>query len=197
MPRDMLWRREPAPAPRRRYKIAPAAFVVVLVAVNVAVVLYHGDPRERVKEVSAPQEVASLLPEKDLNEHVESPVDVTAGLRSPLPVQRVAAATLSSGQLPAHALRALGIDDDTISRAFSSLKGLVDFRRMRPGHRFEARFDDTDRVLSLTLSLGVMEEFVAEAVAGGFEARQVEKTVETVVDHVVPKGRVDVCSDVI
>ncbi len=184
MPRDMLWRKEVAPAPRRP-KIAPAALVVTLIGVNVAVFLYHGDPREKVREIAPPSDdVGALLPEDDLPEALASPVDVIAGLRNPLPVQRVEEATLSAGELPAHALRALGIDDDTISRAFESLKGLVDFRRMRPGHRFEARFDESDELLSLTLSLGVMEEFVTEAVGDAFEARQVEKTVETVVDHV-------------
>lgn len=183
MPRDMLWRKE-APAPRRRKK-APAALVAALVVANVAVVVYHGDPREKVREaVPSADELGALLPESDLPETVEAPVDVVAGMRNPLPVQRVAEATLAAGQLPAHALRELGLNDDTIARAFESLSGLVDFRRMRPGHRFQARFDDADRLLSLTLNLGVMEEFVTEAVGEVYEARQIEKTVETVVDHV-------------
>ncbi|MEO0459653.1 MAG: M23 family metallopeptidase [Myxococcota bacterium] len=181
MPRDMLWRQ--APPPRRPTNV-PLLTVVGLVVINLAVFVYHGDPREKLTPRVTTDEPRTTTPKESLPETIETPVDPTVGLRSPLPVQRVETVTLASGQLPAHALRSLALDDDTISRVFSSLKGLVDFRRMRPGHSFAARFNGDNSLLSLTLSLGLTEEFIAEAMEGSFEARRIEKTVETVVDHV-------------
>ncbi|MEO1482733.1 MAG: peptidoglycan DD-metalloendopeptidase family protein [Myxococcota bacterium] len=188
MPRDMLWR-PTEPPPRKKRK--PLFFIfLALVVFNAIVFVYHGDPRGRIAEVSASrgpstQTVKTVtVPDASLPLTIEEPLDPFAGLNSPLPVQKVSETVLARGQLPAHALRDIGIDDDTIARAFASLGGHVDFRRMRPGHRFVARFDREDALVSLTVNLGVMEEYIAESVEERFETRQVEKTVETVVDHV-------------
>lgn len=159
--------------------------LTVLGGVNIAVFLYHGDPREKVTQVTrstlgeAPDVSDPALPPT-----IDPPLDPLAGLRSPLKVQRVSEQVLAAGELPAHALRKLGVADETIASVFESLSKHIDFRRMRPGHRFRARFDGADELMSLTVSLGALDEYVASRVDGRFEAAEVEKAVETVVDHV-------------
>lgn len=183
VPRDMLWYRAP---PRRRSR-KPIVFFAGLACVYFGVFVHYGDPRDKLKELKPASDEASTSPEAAKTVFRLVPEESSQAKptpRVPPPVERVAKVTLVPGQLPAQALRALNIDDATITRIFDSLKDLVDFRRLLPGHSFAAKFNGDDTLVSLTLNLGRSREFVAKPEEGGFKAEQIDKKVETVLDHI-------------
>lgn len=193
MPTDMLWRQHQPVPPRRPKRQLGYAFVSALVVINVGVVAYHGDPRDKFAaltgdESPAPPKLEARAPtalDGDASAFSESDgIDPLLGLRSPRKLQRVASVTLGRGQLPAHALREIGVGDDAIASSFASLNDLVDFRRMRPGHAFEARFSGDDELLSLRVKMSVLEEVETRFDEGEWRAEKIEKQVESVVDHI-------------
>ena len=208
MTRDMSWR----PTRRLPRKKNPKLFVIVvaLIAVNAAVIYYHGDWRvNAVKVVPSTRDTPALgLP----GQPVQSPkaanpdsvqrgalmspkddvlfaahvgqIDPTLGLRSMGVVQRIETVVLKNRQTPASALLTLGVHSDEVSGALTSLTDLIDFRRMRPGDSMKARLDADGGLLSLDVTRGMLEQARTKRGADGWEPERIDVAVDTVVAEV-------------
>ncbi len=84
--------------------------------------------------------------------------DPTLGLVAAGPVKRVETITLNAGQAAAVALSLAGVPAADVSAAINSLKGLVDFRLMRPGHKFKLRFAADGALLSMDVLQGLLHQ---------------------------------------
>ncbi len=150
----------------------------MLVAVNAAVVLYHGDPRDRLAEPPAgpPALRGRALP--------QTHIDPLLGLRAPGPIKRVEIIKLRSGQTVAAALSEAGAVPDTVSDALSSMQGLIQFRRLKPGDVLKARFDADDALVSVDVHASLRERIRADRGEPSWTARQLDVTIDTQQAHV-------------
>ncbi|MBI3178055.1 MAG: M23 family metallopeptidase [Deltaproteobacteria bacterium] len=162
------------PGPRARLVLLGA-----LVAVNAAVVAYHGDPRGRVAVApvnAAPALLSDALPTEQ--------IDPLLGLRVPGPIKRVDLLKLRSGQTVAAALSEVGAADDEVNEALSSMRSLIQFRRLKPGDVLKARFDADDKLVSLDVHANLRERIRADQGEQGWAARPLEVRIDSQQAHV-------------
>jgi murein DD-endopeptidase MepM/ murein hydrolase activator NlpD len=189
--RDLTWRptrhRQSGHIRTRTWLVLAAA----LIAVNLAVILYHGDPRTQLPKAtpaSAPPRVEPPpAPRRDaapaaraLGAEVGTAIDATAGMRTAALVQRVAVQELDRGETVAHALTAAGAGGGEIDGALRSLSALVDFRRLLPGSVLKARFDGDGRLLSVDVHQSGLERARVSRRGDGWEARKLDLHVDGV-----------------
>jgi murein DD-endopeptidase MepM/ murein hydrolase activator NlpD len=124
--------------------------------------------------VADPNATPSLAPE----------LSPTAGMRTPAKVQRVVNVALSRGQTVAAALGKVGAKSEDITAALDSLKGVVDFRRLRPGHLLKARFDVDERLIGLDVQAGLTERARAHKSSSGWQGHPLDVYVDTLVAKV-------------
>jgi murein DD-endopeptidase MepM/ murein hydrolase activator NlpD len=160
--------------------------LAALLAANVGVFVYHGDPRDQLPSAAGPAQRAKRERKPQVvNEGAPLPrLDPTVGIHTPGEVQRVATAVLKNGQTVADALIAVGATAADVNAALSSLRGHVDFRRLRPGHVLKARFDRHGAMLSLDVLRGPADKVRANRGAEGYEAQRLEVPVATVTSKV-------------
>ena len=79
---------------------------------------------------------------------------------------------LGSGQTPARALTAAGVDAVTAGLALASLSEKIDMRQLKPGQKFIAEVDPDGKVVALKYPLSAVDYFEA---AVGDEGFQVQK----------------------
>ncbi|MBI5510492.1 MAG: M23 family metallopeptidase [Deltaproteobacteria bacterium] len=113
----------------------------------------------------------------------------TAGMRTPAAVQRVLSLSLGRGQTVAAALVGAGARNDDVSAALQSLKGVVDFRRLRPESQLKARFDADNRLVGLDVFASRTERARAHLSATGWHGHPLDVTVDTVVTMVAGQVR--------
>lgn len=206
MTRDLSHRREAKQPPKKWGRWLVAALVLI----NVAVVLYHGDPRARLPKPTpngsgttherpgakrtgprAAVDAATLdggVSVEDLVFDADTwsrdGLDPLLGVRTSGPIQRVETVKLRSGQAPALALASLGVSPADVRAALDSLGKLVDFRRLRPGHKLKASLDHSGRLLALQVKQGATNEVVTARAGDAWNAERVEITIDTVVTRV-------------
>lgn len=112
------------------------------------------------------------------------PLDPFAGIRTPGLVQRVERLKLRNGQTPAAALQTLGVTGDEITAALASISNYIDFRRMRPGDDMKARFDASNKLLSLDINRGMLDQARTKRLASGWQGEKVDVQVDTVIAEV-------------
>jgi murein DD-endopeptidase MepM/ murein hydrolase activator NlpD len=174
-----------------------------LVAVNLVVIWYHGDPRDNLAsreaeaEEPAPRSGAqtaeaesdssgqlSRLVEPGSVSGFSSAIDPLAGMRTPARVKRVEVAGLKRGQTVAAALSSLGAGGEDVQTALASLAGLVSFRSLQPGDLLKARFDANDRLVSVDVHASLLERARAERRDGSWEAAPIDVQVDEVMSQV-------------
>lgn len=179
----------------RRKRLGGALFGVLL-AVNAAVIIYHGDPREHAAAPAADGPKRRAHQRRAPGEAAALGVDVTrgfagrhldpmVGLRTPGAVQRVEVVKLGSGETVARALGRVGLGGAEVASAIDSLTTVVDFRRLRPGNKLMARLDGAGALVSLGLAKSLAEEVQTTRGPGGWRAERLEIPVETSVTQVV------------
>jgi murein DD-endopeptidase MepM/ murein hydrolase activator NlpD len=195
----------------------------VLIAINVAVFAYHGDPRERARASAPPQSEQVERPAhqratqrraatdtrrvptpwEDLDAFADfytSPVlvaenadiepwvlpvlDPMLGVRTQGPQQRIETVQIKSGQTIGVALAGIGASATDLSAAISALGTVVDFRKLRPGHKLKARLDETGKLLALGLHQSIAEEIEARRAGDSWHAERTNIPVETVIANV-------------
>ena len=200
--RDMSWKpMQKRSADKSRYKLW--IIIAALILVNLAVVLYHGDPRPK-SDPTPPQPgpakaeaAAPIAPGANLPVVLDT-VEVTSrspdtgnripdphtGLRSAGAVQNIQSLVLRAGQTPAAALSGAGIASDDINGAFASLAEWVDFRRMRPGDVLQVRTDAAGALVGLEVSQGRLEQARTRRGETGWQGEKLEVSLDTVVAEV-------------
>ena len=212
MARDVTWRPQSRPQQQKKLRLG---LLALLVAINIGVIVYHGDPRSRMPQRSAEPRANSTPrsssraaqsasePNAEPNRRdtlaasgiaaVANPVATptltaelspTAGMRTPARVQRVVNVALVHGQTVAAALDKVGARTEDINAALESLKGVVDFRRLRPGHFLKARFDRDDRLVGLDLQTGLTERVRAHKSSSGWQGHPLDVYVDATVTKV-------------
>jgi murein DD-endopeptidase MepM/ murein hydrolase activator NlpD len=181
--RDVTYQPRTSPD-RPRFRLSRRSWIfIALVAVNVAVVVYYGDPRRRLPPPrnDKPAKVGTLAPRapQAAPDGTWTP-DPTAGTRTPGPVQKVTTVGLRPGQTVAQALTGAGLAPTDVSAAITSLRDIVDFRRLRPGHTLRARQDGDGALLSLDVRRGPAEQYRAEKAEGAWRAARVDIQITTV-----------------
>lgn len=112
------------------------------------------------------------------------------GVRTPGPVKRVRTAELGPGQTLAQGLAELGIERGQHQPIVQSFKPLVDFRKLRPGHRLKARFGANDQILSVDLARSRLDKVRARYQGEGrWSADALDIPVDTVTTTI--SGEVD------
>ncbi len=185
-----------------------ACFLAVIF-LNVAVIFYHGDPRDAqaaspvptpVKKASAsiaapdatkaaPQETSPESEDADVESPVEELVgppgflaesyNILAGVRSTGSYASVVKATLKNNQTPAGALYEAGLIHSDVTGILSSIGPYVDFRRLRPGNYFKLFFDADNELQSVELYRSVLDQTRAVRAATGWEGKRIEIPVQT------------------
>lgn len=123
---------------------------------------------------------ASSMRQLDLHLPIAGSFAPRLGLVPADPVQRVETVTLLPGQAPAVALRKAGVQADDIDAAIRSLQGLVDFRLMRPGHKFKLRLDANGRLLSMDVLQGLLRQTRCEKRGGEWQGVSLDIKVEAI-----------------
>lgn len=183
MPRDVTYQPR-NPGDRVRIRSSKRAWLFIgLLAVNAAVFIYHGDPRDRLPAPDAGKpRKAAVVPERGSELALDGTwvYDPTAGLRSPGPVHEVKTVGLRSGQTVAQALLGAGVAMGDINAAIESARGLVDFRRLRPGDTFRARLGAEGGLLALDIRRGPADQVRAELRDGVWHAAKLDIPIDTV-----------------
>ncbi|MCK5687696.1 M23 family metallopeptidase [Myxococcota bacterium] len=146
----------------------------------------HSNAQADTQKVESPEvkEVPTKLADAGstiwhVDEFVGPPFDPAFGLRTPGVIQRVEEVKLKSGQTAAAAISALGVKNEEITRVISSLQELVDFRRLRPGYIFKARFDGLDELISLDVISSKINQVRTEKKDSQYVAHQLNIEVDT------------------
>ena len=206
--RDVTWRPIQRASAKKQKSRRTLLALAVLLATNLAVVLYYGDPRDQLVDdtivetkvdVEADAEGQSKTTEKSatLSAVVEldgvdgfsRTWDATAGMRTPARVQRVAVVGLSKGQTVADAVVATGAQGAAALDALGSLSEVVEFRRLLPGTTLKARFDLADQLISLDIHSGALDRFRAERDSSGWHGAKLKVEVDQVLSQV--RGEVE------
>lgn len=188
MNRDLSWR----PVENRRRKRNTRLFILllILIAANIGVVLYHGDPRQilpksiQKKSATATSSIDTIQQNDELMgppwpTASDWPGTLSAGLS-----QRVEELELKSGQTPASALAQIGVSEADIKGALDSVAAHIDFRRMRPGDELRARFDVSGRLALLDIARGALEQARTRRDGLVWNGQRIEITVDEVVRDV-------------
>ncbi|MED5464143.1 MAG: M23 family metallopeptidase [Myxococcota bacterium] len=192
---------------------------VAVIFLNIAVFLYHGDPRDAqaaspapapIKKASAslakpdnvnqnPQESSSVREDADLELPAEELVgppaflaesyNILAGVRSTSNYASVVKASLKPNQTPAGALYEAGLIHSDVTGILSSIGPYVDFRRLRPGNYFKLFFDADHELQSVELYRSVLEQTRAVRTTTGWEGKRIEIPVQTM--NAAVSGTVD------
>jgi murein DD-endopeptidase MepM/ murein hydrolase activator NlpD len=232
--RDITWRQQSQREPQRRLRLR-LGILAALLAINIGVFVYHGDPRDRMPQrpsstraTPAPRPTSrateptgaaepateSTPPTSTVAQATEQTappatlatagiaavtnpsatpglteaLSPTAGMRTPARVQRVVTTELKRGQTVAAALTSLGVRSEEVTVALASLKGVVDFRRLRPGHSLKARFDADRKLVGLDVQIGLTERARAHKSTTGWQGHPLDVYVDTITTTV--KGQV-------
>ena len=207
--RDLSWHPHKY-APKHRSNALLWALTALLVAINIAVFVYHGDPRrllpQKAPQAQAPAAVAprstlgvlglvwdvlvrparaSEGPGRMALVGPHQPLDPLADLRSPGHVQRVEVVALRDRRTATHALADGGARPRDVKEAVYALSHAVDLHRLRPSDQFRLRFDGAGALLSVELVRGPTERIRADREDDRFVARRQTIEVETLVAEVV------------
>lgn len=145
--------RPPSPDNKRRIN-KRMVLVGILLATNLGVIFYHGDPRNQLVAKGQIAPVPDTRPSESISAvtgKLGSPEEfqIFAGVRSPGPIQRVARISLRRGQTVAAALVNAGISGAALTGALLSLQNVLDFRKLRAGDLFKAHFDARENLVQL------------------------------------------------
>ena len=150
-----------------------------LAALAVSLVLQHlGGPSAPKLGPAVPSQV---LLGNEVGQEAASSFNLLLGGRTPGIVQRVERLSLEAGETLGSALLGHGLAEEDVRGALDSLAGSLDFRRMRPGDVLTLRFDATDRLVSLDIFRGPLEQFHTERAGPTWIGRRVVVQVDTVV----------------
>lgn len=183
MARDVTYQpRRPSERPRLRLS-KRAWLVLTLLAINVAVFVHYGDPRSRLPPPRSdkPPRAGAVAP-RGARTAADGTwtFDPAAGARTPGPVQKVTTVGLRPGQTVAQALSVLNVATPELAAALASLRDVVDFRRLRPGHTLRARQDGDGGLLSLDVRRGPADQVRTEKQQGEWRAAKVDIPITTV-----------------
>jgi len=199
--RDASWRPRETPPGLNKQRLR-LGFLAVLVAVNIGVIIYHGDPRDRLPARPTPRVKSAVEPrprsqaaplsqsglaavtDRQTAPSLVAEIQPTQGLRTPSRVQQVLDITLKRGQTVAAALSSAGIRNEEINAALGSLTGVVDFRRLRPGHQLKARLDKDQRLIGLDVHAGPVDRARAHVGQHGWQGHTLDVHVDTLVHNV-------------
>ncbi|MBN1962770.1 MAG: M23 family metallopeptidase [Deltaproteobacteria bacterium] len=133
---------------RHRVKLSLRTLILILLlAINLAVFIYHGDPR------SLMPTQPKLVPQTSIITAplVFKPIIKQPDIAKPAPIPEIITTTvnLGVGQTVAQTLGKVGIATPDISAAITSLQPLVNFRRLKPGDQLKACLNQQGQLLSL------------------------------------------------
>ena len=165
----------PAPPP---LPLAPLVLALLGVVAGTALLLHVGRPAQIVAASASPSLLLVASPSEGDGEVA---FDALLGARSPGVVQRVERLALRSGQTLGTALMGHGLAEEDVRGALDSLREVLDFRRMRPGDLLTLRFDAGDRLVSLDVLRGPLDQFHTERQGPTWTGRRLLVQVDTVV----------------
>jgi murein DD-endopeptidase MepM/ murein hydrolase activator NlpD len=207
--RDLSWHPHKY-TPRRRPNVWLWLLVALLIAVNIAVFIYHGDPRDLLtKPQHAPSSAwhparlvmgyahAQTHPSgwAPTTSHAPKatptttmgplyPIDPLAELRSPGMVQRLEVVRMGEQRTASHALIDGGVRPKDVKAALLALGHVVDLHRLRASDQFKMRFDAAGELVSVELTRGPLEHIMVTRQDGAFVGTRQAIGVDTLVAEV-------------